>query len=124
MEYRQVGQRKTKVVFETYEVTDLNQTYCPYCHTGPLVGLTGAEIRHNDEDGENKDKRIFPQEGSPTICGFCGEILIFHLVDKILSLSKPTVSDLNYLKSHSQMWELISGLQQKIKNEQTKLKRF
>ena len=133
-EFNRVGQRNTKVHVQSHEVPELNQTYCPTCGAGPMDGVTGAHIEeqpssHLDAPIKHvgfKKKRVYPDDGSPTICAYCGELLVYRKVSEALTLSFPTESEISTFKSNSQFWTLLSNMQNRIRREKrnAKPKRF
>ena len=123
--FDRVGLRDQRVTnIESHEISDLNKTYCPCCKAGPMDGVTGADIEDVDpymddasirHAGYEEPRKIFPHDGSPTICAYCGELLVFRVVDNALTLAYHTDAELDDLRSDAQKWEIISRLQNKMK---------
>ncbi len=123
--FDRIGLRDQRVAnIESHEIRELNQTYCPCCNAGPMDGVTGAEIEDVDpylddasirHAGYKEPRKVYPHDGSPTICAYCGELMVFRQVGDALTLAYPTDAEINKLKSDSQAWKIIVGLQEKMK---------
>ena len=105
---------------ETHKIPELNETYCPCCGLGPLSGVTGAST---------DDEPVFPTDGSPSICCFCAELLVFRVSNDKLVLLRATEDLINTWKSeHSQAWNIMSSIQKEMKktieSKKEKPKRF
>lgn len=126
MEFKKVGQRDVNVTIQSSEkIPELNKTYCPNCNSGPMDGVTGAIVEEKPtvqfdspikHKGFNK-KEVFPDDGCPTICFYCGELLVYHKVGNLLTISVPSEKEIATYKSDTQMWSLISNIQIRIKKE-------
>jgi hypothetical protein len=126
MEFKKVGQRNMmRTNIQSHEVPELNQTYCPNCNAGPMDGVTGANIEeqpsvHFDAPIKHQgfnSKKVFPNDGCPTLCSYCGELLVYHKVDNALTLSLPTQNEIADFKSNSQMWTLICNMQKRVRKD-------
>jgi len=118
--FDRVGIRDQRIAnVESHEISDLSKTYCPTCSVGPLDGVTGATMTDSDEPigHEEKRRRVFPDDGSPTVCSYCGELLVFRIVSNAFTLAYPTEAELNAFKADFQGWRLISGLQEEMKQK-------
>lgn len=120
--FNRVGWRpQHATLLPSHEVVDLNQTYCPRCNAGPMDGATGVEVKDDDPagDDEKEESDGFPKDGSPTICSYCGELLMFHTVSGsgALTLTLPTEAEIDELKSNFQAWQMISMLKERIEQE-------
>jgi len=123
--FDRVGIRDFKVTnIESHKITDLNKTFCPSCSAGPMDGVSGANVEDVNPyapDAPTKhsaeSRRVFPQDGSPTICVYCAELLVFKKVDKLFTLAYPTESQLTLFKSDAQAWRLISKIQEGLKSD-------
>lgn len=122
--FDRVGMRDHRIAsIESHEIKELNQTFCPSCGAGPMDGVTGAQLEEvnpylNDASIKHagfQQKRVYPHNGSPTICAYCGELLVFRQVGDTLTLAYPTETELASLKSDHQAWQIIVGLQEKMK---------
>lgn len=119
MEFKKVGQRKMSAQIQSHQVPELNKTYCPNCNSGPLDGVTGAHLEEKSSSifdapvkhsGFN-ERQIFPEDGSPTICCYCAELLVYRKADKALTLDFPTEKELTEFKSNSQFWTVLCDIQ-------------
>jgi hypothetical protein len=109
MKFERVGCRDQKVNIESHKI---NASCCPYCHVS-LNGVTGASF---DESG----KKVFPEPGSPSICGSCAEILIFRKKDNQLYLAKPLDYEIKEWKSDSIFWNLLCTIKEKYEKPKQK----
>lgn len=115
--FSQVGQRDLQTVkIEGHEVPELSDAYCPCCNAGPLDGVTGAHIEDGGELCETTD-RVYPKDGSQTMCCYCAELLVYRLMDAKLKLACPTEDELDLWKSNSQGWDIVCRLQKKLKQD-------
>lgn len=108
--FDRIGMRlNTKV--ETHNIDELNQTYCPICNKGPMDGVTGARFSELPSD-----EPIFPENGTPTICAYCTNILVFRTKDNgVLTLDQPTDSEIKLWQGEEEMWATMLEIQARLK---------
>ena len=103
--FKKVGSRDL-VFQEKCEVKDLEKTYCPCCGGGPLDGATGV--------AENSDTRSIPEDGDPTICVFCGEILRYTIKNGVVGVEIPNEEYFKALRL-SDVWSVIQQVSAQFK---------
>lgn len=93
---------------------------CHTCGYGPLNGATGVQEGSEAEvysetggwrDPLNPPKPMQPTKGSVSICGRCGELMIFD-VDTAgrLGVRLPVDCEITELKANIEQWELLERL--------------
>jgi hypothetical protein len=72
-------------------------SHCPSCNYGPMDGYTGI----------GSEAQPKPSPGLFTICGKCGEILVFT---ETLGVRVPTPEEIERAKQNQGEWELVSTI--------------
>ena len=94
---------------ESLEYKELHEAICPHCGAGPLDGVTGI--------GEKGDGEMRPHDGSPTICSYCGELLIFHGgEDGNMRVEIPSAEEIADWESNKNFWYHLKRIQQHLKD--------
>ena len=125
-EFPRVGARNLKVSeVESHQID--NQTYCPFCQSGPMDGVTGTRFDTVEPPSDNpwdvvkvdEDhlKPVYPEQGSPSICVYCGELCVFHVDSGKLTLAVPTEAEKDEWKKEPDLWRVLTGLVEKYKAE-------
>lgn len=94
--------------------SELKETFdiaCPCCDTK----LSGLGVVSEIQDDQN-----LPEEGSCTICSSCSSLLIFHLEESRLFLSKPKEEEIKELQKDEELWNLIKETSNIIKSLKNK----
>lgn len=104
---KQVGARPIEILRnETHKIEEFNQTYCPHCKCGPLDGVTGFEFKSDKKEGAS-NKRIYPEDGSISICCECGELMAFKKIGEILTLEILPEDRLREIQNDPHHWNIL-----------------
>lgn len=103
----QVGQRDLQVADKTSQYEELKATYCPYCNNGPLDGVTGVS--------ETKEEIMIPEDGDPTICWKCQEVLVLRVKGEKRTIEIPTDEEIQKWKNDIYFWGQLTTLKQVLK---------
>jgi hypothetical protein len=128
MNFDKIGVRDFNVEEVQSHQIKLKQAYCPTCGSGPLDGVTGAVISEGSDNTFDtpdapirhsgcKDSQTYPKDGSPTLCAYCGELLVYRKTNEEFNISLPTNEEIKGFKSNPELWGILSQLQEAMRQK-------
>jgi hypothetical protein len=126
--FDKIGARDFRIdKVEDHRVKELAHANCPSCGVGPMDGVTGLRLKTIEPPGFGKDppgfgkapwdvvdadefEPVYPTNGAPTVCGYCGELCIFREKEPgTLTIEIPTPAEVKEWKLDPNIWKVLSS---------------
>jgi len=114
--FEHVGARDIRISrIEEHRVKELGKADCPGCGAGPMDAVMGMEFKDimppgfdNDDDEEENTGPILPKDGTPTVCGYCGELCVFRERDGVMTIEFPSPAEIKEWKLNPGIWKVLT----------------